>query len=583
MPDLDERRSRRASVRGRGIRATRRASAAAPRAAPLHGLGRGLAGRSRAPPWRGSAAGRCRRSAELRGASALRSVCQKSGPGKYRARSPNTMCGSSPLRHWPENSERSSSSARPWFQRRLTHGDARGVPAPLVWIQLPRRARARARASSRRARLTHAPRGSCRTSAESRRASSEVRPVSAGQTELPPVCNKSRKARQAILLRSSGKLIRDSLLTRDHLQDKMAVDPQQPIPLYFQLKTLLLEEILGGQYGPRRPPADRARALCAASGSAARRSRRALSELAEEGVILRHRRRGSFVNPHWLSRRPDQPEVRVVVPAEGPWAKMIRDAAGDAEPVSIVKVPRASLHQMLTHAVAEGVAPDLAIIDSVWTPEFAAAGFLHALEDLDEAWIRGEHEVDFLEPLAELEPVRRPNVRHPRVRGRGRPLVPQGRARATRPPAPRDLGRASRGRARDRRPEDPAPDRHARRVEGRRDDGVLSDRIPRLERCAGAAARRCQPRLTRDGPGAAVPPQPRRGRDDVDGRRRARVEPTDPAPRRGAGGDQFRRDVRGAGARRGASASRIASSGRTSASWRCPPARRGLAPASPVR
>ena len=55
---------------------------------------------------------------------------------------------------------------------------------------------------------------------------------------------------------------------------------------------------------------------------------------------------------------------------------------------------------MLTHAVAEGVAPDLAVIDSVWTPEFAAAGFLHALEDLDEDWIRDEHEVDFLEPLA---------------------------------------------------------------------------------------------------------------------------------------------------------------------------------------
>ena len=30
----------------------------------------------------------------------------------------------------------------------------------------------------------------------------------------------------------------------------MSIDPQQPIPLYFQLKTLLLEEILSGRYGP---------------------------------------------------------------------------------------------------------------------------------------------------------------------------------------------------------------------------------------------------------------------------------------------------------------------------------------------
>ena len=179
----------------------------------------------------------------------------------------------------------------------------------------------------------------------------------------------------------------------------MSIDPAQPIPIYFQLKTLLLEEILGGRYGPQdRLPTEHE--LCGRYGISRTPVTRALSELAEEGVILRHRRRGSFVNPHWLSRRPDQPEVRVVVPAEGPWAGMLEDAAGEGNQVSIVKVPRESLHQMLTHAVAEGVAPDLAVIDSVWTPEFAAAGFLHALEDLDGDWIRDEHEVDFLEPLA---------------------------------------------------------------------------------------------------------------------------------------------------------------------------------------
>jgi multiple sugar transport system substrate-binding protein len=179
----------------------------------------------------------------------------------------------------------------------------------------------------------------------------------------------------------------------------MSIDPAQPIPIYFQLKTLLLEDILGGRYGPQdRLPTEHE--LCDRYGISRTPVTRALSELAEEGIILRHRRRGSFVNPHWLSRRPDQPEIRVVVPAEGPWADMIRDAAGENNQVSILTVPRESLHQMLTHAVAEGVAPDLAVIDSVWTPEFAAAGFLHALEDLDEDWIRDEHEVDFLEPLA---------------------------------------------------------------------------------------------------------------------------------------------------------------------------------------
>src|SRR5205814_1791326 len=48
----------------------------------------------------------------------------------------------------------------------------------------------------------------------------------------------------------------------------------------------------------------------------------------------------------------------------------------------------------------EGQAPDLAILDSVWVAEFAAAGFLYALEELDGDWLAREHEGDFLEPLA---------------------------------------------------------------------------------------------------------------------------------------------------------------------------------------
>ena len=177
----------------------------------------------------------------------------------------------------------------------------------------------------------------------------------------------------------------------------MAIDPAQPIPLYFQLKTLLLEEILGGRYGPGdRLPTEHE--LCEQYEISRTPVSRALSELAEEGVILRQRKRGSFVNPHWLSRRPDQPELRIVVTNEGPWASMLRAAAENGQ-VNVVSVPVDSLHQTLTHAVAEGRAPDLAILDSVWAPEFAVAGFLHALEDLDPEWVRTEHEADFLPPL----------------------------------------------------------------------------------------------------------------------------------------------------------------------------------------
>lgn len=178
----------------------------------------------------------------------------------------------------------------------------------------------------------------------------------------------------------------------------MSIVPDQPIPIYFQLKTLLLEEILGGVYG-RDGQLPTEHELCDLYGISRTPVSRALSELAEEGVILRHRRRGTFVNPHWLRRRPDQPEIRVVVPEEGPWARMIRDGAGGTVEVDVVTVSRPRLHQALTHAVAEGQAPDLAVLDSVWAAEFAAAGFLFALEDLNEHWVRDEHEVDFLDAL----------------------------------------------------------------------------------------------------------------------------------------------------------------------------------------
>ena len=136
----------------------------------------------------------------------------------------------------------------------------------------------------------------------------------------------------------------------------MSIDPTQPIPLYYQLKTLLLEEILSGLYGSdNRLPTEHE--LCKQYAISRTPVTRALSELAEEGVILRHRRRGTFVNPHWLRRRPDQPEVRVVV-SEGPWGDLIRDAAPEEIAVNLITVPLRSLHQVLTHAVAEGQAAE---------------------------------------------------------------------------------------------------------------------------------------------------------------------------------------------------------------------------------
>jgi ABC-type glycerol-3-phosphate transport system substrate-binding protein/DNA-binding transcriptional regulator YhcF (GntR family) len=175
------------------------------------------------------------------------------------------------------------------------------------------------------------------------------------------------------------------------------IDPTQPIPIYFQLKTLLLEDILGGRYdGDGRLPTEHE--LCERYSISRTPVTRALSELAEEGVVLRHRRRGTFVNPHWRRPQAGRPEVRIVV-SEGPWGRMLRDAAAGRLQINLVTVPRPSLRQVLMHSVAEGQAPDLAILDSVWVSEFAAAGFLRAIDEIDRAWVQQELERDFLPPL----------------------------------------------------------------------------------------------------------------------------------------------------------------------------------------
>lgn len=175
------------------------------------------------------------------------------------------------------------------------------------------------------------------------------------------------------------------------------VDAQQPIPIYYQLKQLLLEGIIEGRYGPGdRLPTEHE--LCELYGISRTPVTRALTELAEEGVILRQRRKGTFVNPHWQRRPAAGVEVRVVVSDEA-WAEQIRHSSPAGIDINVVTVGFPDLHRTLTRAVGEGRAPDLAIIDSVWVAEFAEAGFLTPLDELDPQWVAREFTEDFLTPF----------------------------------------------------------------------------------------------------------------------------------------------------------------------------------------
>lgn len=183
----------------------------------------------------------------------------------------------------------------------------------------------------------------------------------------------------------------------DGSAEQRQIDPNQPIPIYFQLKTLLLEEILSGRYGPEdRLPTEHE--LCARHGISRTPVNRALSELADEGMILRRRRHGTFVNPHSLRRHPERRELRILVP-EGPWEAQMAAAAPPGVRLNVARVALPHLHHTLTHALAEGRGPDLAVIDSVRVAELSAAGFLWPLDGLDAEWVSREYERDFLEPF----------------------------------------------------------------------------------------------------------------------------------------------------------------------------------------
>jgi multiple sugar transport system substrate-binding protein len=183
----------------------------------------------------------------------------------------------------------------------------------------------------------------------------------------------------------------------------MDLTRDQPIPVYYQLKTLLTEEILSGVYGTDgRLPTEHE--LCERFGLSRTPVTHALSDLAAEGVVLRRRRHGTFVNPHWLARRADSGEVRVLMPSFDRWQPHLRTTSPGAR-LSVAETELNDLHAIFVRAVAEGRAPDLAILDSVWVAEFAASGFLWPLEELDPTWVENELRRDFLEPFVDAHRV----------------------------------------------------------------------------------------------------------------------------------------------------------------------------------
>jgi multiple sugar transport system substrate-binding protein len=177
------------------------------------------------------------------------------------------------------------------------------------------------------------------------------------------------------------------------------MEPTAPDSLYRQLMNRLRADILAGRYGSDgRLPTEFE--LCEIYGLSRTPVARALHDLAAAGVVTRHRRRGTFVNPAWLAAHNSaQPALRLLGP--GPtWADQIRELAGPDLPLDIESPGMGELHDLFRRQIAEGRGPDLVVVDSVWVAEFARAHFLTPLSKLDTGWLADALDTDFLPPFA---------------------------------------------------------------------------------------------------------------------------------------------------------------------------------------
>lgn len=167
------------------------------------------------------------------------------------------------------------------------------------------------------------------------------------------------------------------------------IDHASPVPLYYQLRLLIEREIAAGHLQPGDQIPTEAE-LCQRYSISRTPVRQALLELTREGVLVRTVGRGTFVAP----REMKTIALRVIVPDER-WQWPLNEAASlwnDAHPGSRMAltfqiVPLNDLYDHLSLAVAQGKAPDISVLDSVWVAEFAYRRYLCPPAEIDARWV----------------------------------------------------------------------------------------------------------------------------------------------------------------------------------------------------
>lgn len=166
-----------------------------------------------------------------------------------------------------------------------------------------------------------------------------------------------------------------------------SIDRKSPVPIYHQLKIIIQEQIGSGVWGPGdRLPTEHE--LCQMYNISRSPVRQALKELEYEGVILRCPGLGTFVEGR-VSPGPSSETPITTMSSDPHWSSVLDQTckAWNTEYPNLgVKfqvnvVSHNALYSLLSLAVGDGTAPDVAMVDSVWVANLAESGFLYALND----------------------------------------------------------------------------------------------------------------------------------------------------------------------------------------------------------
>jgi multiple sugar transport system substrate-binding protein len=185
------------------------------------------------------------------------------------------------------------------------------------------------------------------------------------------------------------------------------VDRNSPIPIYHQLKSLILEQIGSGLWRPGdRIPTEQE--LCQLYGISRSPVRQALTELAREGVLTRRPGQGTFVNTRSPGEHLSDAPIQMMS-SDPYWSRVLDHVScvwSAKHPDRAIRfqvnvVGHGQLYDLLSTAVGSGAAPDVAMVDCVWVAGLARSGFLYPLEDMGSQWNHTEFGKDLYPAFVE--------------------------------------------------------------------------------------------------------------------------------------------------------------------------------------